>query len=97
MIDTDRMPAARAARLCRRLASNPATQLGAEVQGLAHPFSWADFALADLQVAASRGVVGPHWSRPEMKRKPTAQVAAEWNSNYERFKAKNAKGGPDGN
>lgn len=93
------MPAARAARLCRRLAANPATQLGAEIQGLSHPFSWSDFAIADLQVAASRGIASPHWSKPSVKEKPVEQVAAEWNDNYARFKAKNAEktteGGPD--
>lgn len=92
-------PSTRLARICRRLALNPATELGAEVQGLSHPFSWSDFALADLHVAASRGIASPHWSRPEVTRRPVAQVAAEWNSNYERFKTKNAKptteGAPD--
>lgn len=91
----DSYPAARLARICRRLGADPATQLGAETKGLSHPFSRTEWLLRDLLGTTSRGFVTSHWTQPEMKGKSTAQMASEWNDNYARFKAKNAKGAPD--
>ena len=73
MIGTERMSLGRAARITRKWAENPATQLGAELHGLTHPLSFDNgYTVARMTVSAFGGE--PYWP---IKPKPAPPLPKE--------------------